>query len=603
MRRQSYIPFVAFSLVSLLIFLYFDRTSIPRVGQRLPIPIHPPSKAPGTDFPPPAELPPLSPVTLDSHPIRKLIDQETARFEHAIKKQSSTLVEAAEEYKRRYQIPPPPNFDKWYSFAKARKVELTDEYDTIYHALLPFWGVSPGVLRARAREALGFAIGEDNFLLPILVRDGKIASKVNGWQHESTAGMMKGFVQYLPDMDLAFNTHDEPRVVVPNDDLSRIVNTAIKKIRAISSSSQKSAFSARPKDLSYNDRVPEIRTTRFNRFAHQATWTHSRLSCPADSPARSLDETALDDTTAYTFSDLSLIGNKTAFTDICNSPSLRQTYGFFDRPNSFDIVHDLFPIFSQSKISSFQDILYPSPWYWANKVPYSELKDMPWPDKISKLYWRGSTTGGFSREGGWRRQHRQQVVRNVNGKDKTRILKRTGGSESSSPKWDLQQAPKPEFAALIDVRFSHVGQCDPGDCAAQEEFFGLAPPAKQEDAFQYKYLLDIDGNAFSGRFYAFLKSWSMPFKMAVFREWHDEWIRPWVHYVPLSLSGHEYVESIRYFEREDEGRVLAREMAKRGREWAGKMLRNEDLEVWFFRLLLEYGRVVDDNRDNIGFVA
>jgi hypothetical protein len=42
-------------------------------------------------------------------------------------------------------------------------------------------------------------------------------------------------------------------------------------------------------------------------------------------------------------------------------------------------------------------------------------------------------------------------------------------------------------------------------------------------------------------------------------------------------------------------------IALRSREWAGKVLRNEDLEVWFFRLLLEYGRVIDDNRESIGF--
>jgi hypothetical protein len=30
-------------------------------------------------------------------------------------------------------------------------------------------------------------------------------------------------------------------------------------------------------------------------------------------------------------------------------------------------------------------------------------------------------------------------------------------------------------------------------------------------------------------------------------------------------------------------------------------LRNVDFEVWFFRLLLEYGRVVDDRREEIGF--
>jgi hypothetical protein len=35
------------------------------------------------------------------------------------------------------------------------------------------------------------------------------------------------------------------------------------------------------------------------------------------------------------------------------------------------------------------------------------------------------------------------------------------------------------------------------------------------------------------------------------------------------------------------GRKEAERLAVQGREWAGRALRNEDLEVWFFRLLLE----------------
>ena len=33
------------------------------------------------------------------------------------------------------------------------------------------------------------------------------------------------------------------------------------------------------------------------------------------------------------------------------------------------------------------------------------------------------------------------------------------------------------------------------------------------------------------------------------------------------------------------------------------MLRKEDLEIYLFRLLLEYGRVIDDGRDRIGFLG
>lgn len=153
----------------------------------------------------------------------------------------------------------------------------------------------------------------------------------------------------------------------------------------------------------------------------------------------------------------------------------------------------------------------------------------------------------------------------------------------------------------MNVTFTGVGQCDEPDCVAQREYFPMAPPVNSQEAWKYRYLLDIDGNAFSGRYYAFLRSKSLVFKMAMFREWHDEWIKPWVHFVPLSLKGDDYVESVRYFVEEKEGKVQGPKLADNGREWAGRVLRNEDLEVWMFRLLLEYARVVDDAREGIGY--
>ena len=42
-------------------------------------------------------------------------------------------------------------------------------------------------------------------------------------------------------------------------------------------------------------------------------------------------------------------------------------------------------------------------------------------------------------------------------------------------------------------------------------------------------------------------------------------------------------------------------IATAGREWAGQVLRKEDMEIYFFRLLLEWGRLTDDRRDGIGF--
>ena len=215
--------------------------------------------------------------------------------------------------------------------------------------------------------------------------------------------------------------------------------------------------------------------------------------------------------------------------------------------------------------------MFPSPWYWLPKVEYTESKDIEWKKKIPNLFWRGSTTGGFSRDGGWRRQHRQHMVRKLNGLDEAKIMqdvnKDAGGDKK--PEWKVKEIHREDYKEAIDVHFSHIGQCDATDCKAQAEFF------------------DTDGNAFSGRFYAFLESHSLVFKMALFREWHEEWIKPWVHYVPLSLRGEEALEAVRYFSSEDEGKNAAVRIAEQGRKKAKEGLRKQDLEVWFFRLLLE----------------
>lgn len=527
---------------------------------------------------------PLPATELNSHPISQLVAQAEAHFTEVQARQSKSLTEAVAEYRRRYNVPPPPNFDKWYEFAKGRGIQLIDEYDTIFDSLLPFWALEPSIIRARTREALGF----DNALIGLLIRGGEAVKIENGddWQQKATIGMIEEFVQYLPDMDVAFNIHDEPRVMVPHEDLARLVTRAKDEAlpAAFQNPSPRNKWSDRPKDVGNGRRIAEVQTTRFNTFAHQPTWTNSRLSCPPDSPARALDENTADNITSYALGDLGFIYNKTAFSDICMSPSLKETYGFFDRPNAFSIVHDLFPIFSQSKLSSFQDILYPSPWYWYGKVTYHESSDMPWASKKDALYWRGSTTGGFSRDGGWRRQHRQRCVQKLNALDTAKILVRPTTPDAT---WQVQEVPRPDYKSLIDVAFSHIGQCDKGDCDAQREFFTLAEPASQDAAWASKLLLDVDGNAFSGRFYAFLRSGSLPLKLAIFREWHEEWLRPWLHYVPLGFRGDEYVEVVRFFLKEEQGKELAERLALRGREWAGRVLRKEDFEVWFFRVLLE----------------
>lgn len=59
---------------------------------------------------------------------------------------------------------------------------------------------------------------------------------------------------------------------------------------------------------------------------------------------------------------------------------------------------------------------------------------------------------------------------------------------------------------------------------------------------------------------------------------------------------------------EEMGRMKANveageEIAEAGREWVSRVLRKEDMEIYMFRLLLEWGRLTDDRRDELGFTA
>lgn len=520
------------------------------------------------------------------HPIAKLAQDAEAQYAAMKTRQSKSLPSVIVEYRRRYGMDPPPNFDRWYEFAKNNNVVLIDEYDTVYHSLKPFWGMPPAEIRKKVREAIGFhdPVGlNDNRLLHVAIRNGgvNIGGQGQEWQKDATRGMIERFVAFLPDMDLAFNAHDEPRVVVPNDMLNQYLARAQKTLASLGAAA-KNEFTP----LSRTERapIPDYPSTQFNKFSHQPAWSGARQSCPADSPAKSVDEFPEDAVNRFSVQPLGFIVNTTEASDICLSPSLARRHGFFERPNAFNIAQSLIPIFSQSKVSSFSDILYPSPWYWAGRVPYNETKDIGWEHKKSTLYWRGSTTGGYSRNGGWKHQHRQRLVTTVNANDTAKVLVHGPGSDGN---WSIEEVRRTGLAHLFDVRFSAVGQCDLRDCVAQEEFFGIAPVADRNEAWLARYLLDIDGNAFSGRYYAFLESRSAVFKQAVFREWHQEWIVPWVHYVPVSMEMEEVVEAVRFFETEEDGKVMVKRIADEGRDWARRVLRKADFEAWLFRLLLE----------------
>jgi len=532
------------------------------------------------------------------HPLSILITAHRDESVKLISKQSQTLDQAVTEYRRRHGIDPPPHYDKWYSFMRDNAIPLVDEYDQINHDLRPFWGLSPAALRSSVSAALG----AEDFLIGVFIRGGHVKSVEGGaldrgaeWRRNAIKSAIDPFAYLLPDMDLAFNMHDEPRVIIPYDQLAQLLEHS--RLNHNAHVSTRDTWSPAPVELNDSHIKPQSYTP-FMDYAHYFTWPVATLSCPPDSPARllTLDGTNVADVQDAFTDVLRFVSNRTAFTDVCLSPSFKDIHGFFNKPNAWDTTHNPIPIFSPSKISSLHDILFPAPWYLAEKVTYDSSKDIEWHEKHNVLYWRGSTTSGYSSGGTWRNQSRQRFVEATEKPGTGLIYHQTDTND-----WAVLPVDSQEYHSLFDVHFSSIGQCSDTDCADQSRYFDVRPQDPYDQNWQHKLLLDIDGNAFSGRFYTFLQSRSLTLKQALYREWHEDRIRPWVHYIPLGLNGSDWLEIVRFVTEDEGGQRLAQEIAEESRDWAAKSLRRVDLQAWMFRLLLEYARLVDDHRGELGF--
>lgn len=243
--------------------------------------------------------------------------------------------------------------------------------------------------------------------------------------------------------------------------------------------------------------------------------------------------------------------------------------------------------------------------------------DPKYPEKKNVLFWRGATSEGVAEGAGratWRGMARQRLVHLTNNLTST-VSVFLPSARKNRYEYRLATGKDLETLGLnTDIAIvNSIARCGGVDCDDQENEFALVDPSDFQDHWQYRYLFDLDGAGFSGRFLPFLQSHSLPFKTALFREWYDERITAWRHFVPQDLRLHNVYSSLAYFAgvngtwqgkrvfmsaHSREGEMIA----EQGREWAQKVLRKEDMEVYFFRLLLEWGRLTDDRRDELGYV-
>ena len=563
-----------------------------------------------------------------SHPIEKLMNEASAQAKNWVAQasRSQTLAEGVGEYVRRYQRYPPPGFDAWYLYATNRSSLVIDDFDSMMEDLQPFWGITPAQIRRRTQDVISDPWNE---VSEIRVRNGHADLGPNflpthRWMLDGVLDMVKDFAQFLPDMDLGFNLNDEPRVAVPYQDMKKLLS-----VEAVGEDVQHKWSPDRAKAWETPEDQPPLRL--FEDHSRTNAFDEGSIACPPDSfvqKAHLWDTSALCLSCAAPHSDGVFVSNWTLSASPCHQPDLRHLHGFYLSPAAFKPSHQLLPIFSQSKTEGYADILYPSPWNYVNKISYDpdpeNHPDPPLTEKVSSLFWRGATSEGVSRAGTWKGMTRQRFVHltnNLTTASRSPLLPLLLPDPSLPGEFSYQtlsdDTPISALSLNLDVSIVNgIARAWDNDGAAQDAEFGFAPPTDFQSHWRYRYLFDMDGAGFSGRFLPFLRSHSLPFRTGIFRSWWDSRLTAWTHFVPVDVRLHGLFSTLAFFmgvngsssvggssSSMPENLKAGQEIAEAGRMWAEKALRKEDMEIFMFRLLLEWGRLTDDARDSIGFMG
>jgi len=99
----------------------------------------------------------------------------------------------------------------------------------------------------------------------------------------------------------------------------------------------------------------------------------------------------------------------------------------------------------------------------------------------------------------------------------------------------------------------------------------------------------LDGNTFSSRLMRSLTSRSLLFKAGLFSEWFDERIQPYVHYMPVRFDFSDLQSKLEWAITHDkEAQAIAEQAALQARLF----IRPEDIQCYWYRLLLEYSSLL-----------
>ncbi|KAI0132962.1 hypothetical protein BJ170DRAFT_267822 [Xylariales sp. AK1849] len=545
------------------------------------------------------------------HPIEELIADAHTSQENLLNERSRDLLSAAARYRKRRGRHPPPGFDAWFQYAVDHDAIVVESFfDRIYHDLTPYWALDAHVTAERAsswhhvvrvRNGVANATGDTK---------GRVA-----WLPLWTALVLEA-APHLPDVDMPINYMDESRLLVPGEDIDKYVakehtmRSLIPKEKVVRKFSGLADIDAKRNLTKAYD--PEWHGGNY--------WDLARAACSPTSPSHGIEPVAdIEQLPNFSedwdpdYSYKGYVRNFTASADPCIQPHLRGMHGTFVEPLTMSTSKELIPLFGGCKLPNNNEILVPGAMYLTDDPFYSggETHGPPWKDKTDGVVWRGVASGGRNKKENWSHFQRHRLIEMLNGTTVSGMEENHTRAPTfempSMHKYDFPRRREGTIGSWLET-FSNAGfvnlLCFPAEsnCTYVRPHLNEIEGMSMADQYKYKFMPDVDGNSFSARFRGFMLSTSLPIKATVYAEWHDDRLMPWQHFVPMDNTFQELYGILDYFTRNKKGDDSAQFIAETGQAWARKVLRREDMLLYVWRLLLEFARVCDKERETLGFV-
>lgn len=568
------------------------------------------------------------PLYDNRHPINQLLYDSAISHRHWLVKAStsSTSSTAIRIYEDRHGgRKAPPQYKEWY--AQLRRSKIRDNFAQIDEDLAPFWHLTPAQLREAVQEAAQLPD-----VASIVIKNGAASIERNDAGDAGTeiltrlVHMANNFSSHLPDMTLPVNLARTPRVL-PRWEARWSYSRAAASEDAASAADVITGRSARQagisaaavnQSLALDKRRGGLAGSGIDKNALTAGEFRAMLrqACPPKSAARAnpwWDTARFCRRCAGLHSSLQLMSDWHASLDsLCAQPDLKNLHGFYMAGPDVRPVQKLLPLFSLYKTAHFADVLLP---LWPDDAAGKgegedgDAPDIPFLDRSDNISWAGSIGQNPITPEYLRGHHKLRLLGQLTRPrtaDKTTLIKPVMVDEVRRWLYAKRSTAAVNSKLPLDVGLSDYTACAGHDCDTVKQLFGDDADTRRQDTTgdsKIVLLVDNDDGPAPGTRRT-LRTEALPVISTIFKTWYTSRLAPWVHFAPLDVRYQALHTTLSYFtvleDRRSSGVMDSRGIAQQGKFWAKEALRERDQELYLSRLLMEWGRLIDDRRNEIG---